>query len=285
MLLPTANENAKRKRNRGIKLARNGGLRRHVVMRLFVVGALLPCVLAQTPKQFDVVSIKPSAPDLHNSFLFQNLTGGTVRLAGVPLRMLIMQAYDVKVFQISGGPDWIRTDRWDILAKVEGVDGRLPRDKENAMLQALMADRFQLRMHTETREMPIYALVRDKNEAKLVQSIASEPQFGVGNGSLTAKKSRMDFLTSWLSRSLERTVIDETNLTGEYDFTLEWSPAPGEGGPESIGLPPDELQPRVETNGPSIFTAVQEQLGLRLVSKKGPVKMIVIDSVQKPSAN
>jgi len=241
--------------------------------------------LALAQSQFDVVSVKPSAPDEHNSFMMQNLPGGTLRLAGVPLRMLIMQAYDVKAFQISGGPDWIRTDRWDILAKAESGEGRLSRDRQNPMLQALMTDRFQLKIHKETKEMPVYALVVDKKGSKLAVHTAGDSQIRNGNGSLSIKKGGMPSLAAWLSRDLGRVVIDQTGLKGEYDYTLEWTPDPGQGGAESIGLPPEPPRPRAETNGPSIFTALQEQLGLRLVSQKGPVEILVIDSVEKPSAN
>ncbi len=241
--------------------------------------------LTLTQSQFDVVSVKPSAPDEHNSFMMRNLPGGTVRFAGMPLRMLIMSAYDVKAFQISGGPDWIRTDRWDIQAKVEGVEGRLTMPHQRPMLQALMADRFQLKIHKETREMPVYALVVDKKGSKLVAHTAGDAQIRSGNGSLNIKKGGMPWLTFWLSQQLGRVVIDQTNLKDEYDYTLQWTPDPGQGGAESIGLPPEMPRPRVETNGPSIFTAIQEQLGLRLVSQKGPVEIVVIDSVEKPSAN
>jgi len=252
---------------------------------IFAVAAI--GVLAQSPasKTFDVVSVKPSAPDEHNSFMFQSLPGGTVRLVGVPLRMLIMQSYDVKAFQISGGPDWIRTERWDIMAKIDGVEGRLSRTEENPMLQALMKDRFQLKIHQETKEMPVYALVVEKNRSKLVPSTSTEQQFRPANGSLTIKKGGIAALVAWLSRDLGRVVIDRTGLKGEYDYKLEWTSDPGEGGPESIGLPPEAPRPHVETNGPSIFTALQEQLGLRLVSEKGPVEIIVIDRVERPSAN
>jgi bla regulator protein BlaR1 len=257
-------------------------------MRFLILAVALAGALAQSPvapKVFDVVSVKPSAPDEHNSFMFQNLPGGSVRLAGVPLRMLMMQAYDVKVFQISGGPDWIRTERWDILAKAEGVEGRLPRAQENPMLEALMRDRFQLRVHKENKEMPVYALLIDKGGSKLAANTDSKQQFRFGDGSLEVKKGGAAALATWLSRQLGRVVIDKTGLAGEYDYKLEWTPDPGEGGAESIGLPPEAPRPHVDTSGPSIFTAVQEQLGLRLVSQKGPVEIIVIDSVERPSAN
>lgn len=95
----------------------------------------------------------------------------------------------------------------------------------------------------------------------------------------------MGSLAEWLSRALGRVVIDKTDLSGEYDYTLEWTPEPGEGGPESIGLPPEPPSPHPDTNGPSLFTALREQLGLKLVSQKGLVQIIVIDSVDKPSGN
>ena len=119
----------------------------------------------------------------------------------------------------------------------------------------------------------------------MITHTGTEQQFRFGDGSLIVKKGGIAALASWLSRQLGRVVIDKTDLKGDYDYKLEWTPDPGEGGPESIGLPPEAPRPHVDTNGPSIFTAVQEQLGLRLVSQKGPVEIIVIDSVEKPSAN
>jgi uncharacterized protein (TIGR03435 family) len=257
-----------------------------MISRCLIFTATL--ALAQSPaerKAFDVVSVKPSAPDDHNSFMFQNLPGGSIRLVRVPLRMIIMQAYGVGAFQISGGPDWIRTNRWDILAKADGVEGRLTRDQENPMLRSLMAERFQLKVHRETKEMPVYALMVEKSGLKLVVHTGAEQQFRNPYGSLTVKKGGMAALATWLSRGLGRMVIDKTDLSGEYDYSLEWTPAPGEGGAESIGLPPETPTAHAETNGPSLFTALQEQLGLRLVSQRGPVEVIVIDSVEKPSAN
>jgi uncharacterized protein (TIGR03435 family) len=148
------------------------------------------------------------------------------------------------------------------MAKAEGVKDRLPRSEENPMLQGVMRDRFQLKVHTETKEMPVYALVAEKNGSKLVPNSGAERQFQFANGSLTVHKGGIDALVVWLSRQLGRVVIDKTGLTGEYDYKIEWTPEPGEGGPESIGLPPDtRMSPPRGSNGPSIFTAVQEQLG------------------------
>jgi len=252
--------------------------------------AALAVAFGQSPtvsKEFDVVSVKPSAPDEHNSFMSQRLPGGNLRLIGLPLRMMIMRAYDVKAFQVSGGPDWVRTDRWDVLAKAEGVEDRLTPAQERPMLQALLRNRFQLKVHIETKEMPVYALAVDRSESKLTPNTGAVHQFRSGNGSLTVNRGAITELVSWLSQELGRVVIDKTELNGEYDYALTWTPEPGEGGPESIGQPPGTLGGVTPTfaDGPSIFTALQQQLGLHLVSQKGPVEIVVLDSAEKPSAN
>jgi uncharacterized protein (TIGR03435 family) len=260
--------------------------------RCLILIAALTAALAQSPtssKAFDVVSIKPSAPDEHNSFMAQRLPGGSLRLIGAPLRMMIMRAYDVKAFQLSGGPDWVRSDRWDVLAKAEGVEDRLTLAQERPMLQALLADRFQMKVHIETKELPVYALTVEKNGSKLVPSTGTQPQFRNGNGTLIAKKVGIAALVTWLSQELGRVVIDKTGLKAEYDYALEWTPEAGQGGgPEAIGQPSDTrggVAPPTDENAQSIFAALQKQLGLRLVSQKGLVAIVFIDSVEKPSAN
>jgi uncharacterized protein (TIGR03435 family) len=125
-----------------------------------------------------------------------------------------------------------------------------------------------------------------KHGPKLASHTGTEEQLLPGYGSLAVKKGGMRALVELLSRQLGRVVIDRTGLKGEYDYALEWTPEPGQGGPESIGLPPDpQRAPPIATNGPSIFTALQEQLGLRLVSQKGPVEFIVIDRAERASGN
>ncbi len=255
-------------------------------MRYFVLAAALACSLAQSPgvrKEFDVVSVKPSAPDDGKGLMMRMQPRG-IRFAGVPLRMVVMVAYDIKAFQISGGPDWSRTERWDVLATAEG-EGRLPIDQMRPMIKALIVERFHLQVHEETREMPVYALVVDKKGSRLVAHAGAEQQVRNGNGVLSVKKIGMNWFVEWLSRVLGRVVLDRTGLKDQYDFALEWSPAPNEGDPEYMGMPPGIPPPYVEKNGPSIFTALQEQLGLRLVSQKGAVEMVVIDSVERASAN
>ena len=205
--------------------------------------------------------------------------------------MLIMEAYEVKAFQISGGPSWVGTARWDLEAKAEGVQGRLPLAQEHLMLRALLEDRFQLRVLSETKEMPVFALVVATGGSKLIphagEAIPYGQRFRLGLGLYSVKQGNIAMFVTELTRQLWRPVIDKTDLKGEYDFTLEWTPQPGQGGPESLGLPPQPLEsaPPVNPDGPTIFSALQEQLGLRLDSQKGPVEVIVVEHVEKPSEN
>ena len=242
--------------------------------------------LAQSPtipKQYDVVAIRPNA-DNDNRFSFRG--GPNLTAVGVTLKFLIVHAYNVRAFQVSGGPGWIGTERWDIRAKAEGIAGRLQRDQFDTMFRALIEDRFKLKIHTEIKEMPVYALVVGKNGSRLTPHTGGPEASDSGWGLLNVKKGGTAALANLLSLQLGRTVIDNTDLKGEYDFKLEWTPEPGQGVLESLGLPPDQPRPQpADTNGPSIFTAVQEQLGLRLESQKGPVDIIVVDHAEKPSEN
>jgi bla regulator protein blaR1 len=210
----------------------------------------------------------------------QNLPGGHIRFIGVPLSFIIMPAYQVWDFQISGGPGWIRTEAWDIVAEAEGVQGFLTIDQQRPMLRALMEDRFQLKLHKETKLMLGYALVVDKNGPKLRRSTDEKPLIQSAKGSLIAKKTGMMWLVGSLSQKLGCVVTDNTGLTGEFDFSLKWTPDPGEN--SGVALTPTSL---LDGDGPSIFTALTEQLGLRLASQRVPTDVIVIDSVQQPSPN
>jgi len=260
--------------------------------RFAALAIALTCALcfAQSKKEFDVASIKPTA-DKDNNFMLRRPQNGAFSATGVTLKMLIMSAYQVNAYQVSGGPSWIGTERWDIQAKTQGTTGLMPRDQFDELLRALIEDRFRLKTRRESKEMPVYELVVAKNGSKLSSHTGdpAKPQDRVrmGYGSLRFQQARMAGLTFQLSVQLGRTVIDKTGLAGEYDFALEWAPDPGQGGPESIGLPPQAFPspPPADPNRPSIFTAIQEQLGLRLDSQKGPVDMIMIESVERPSEN
>jgi uncharacterized protein (TIGR03435 family) len=203
-----------------------------------------------------------------------------------------MRAYDVRIYQIEGGSGAamdIADIPYDIVAKAEG-DRKPTTDQIRGMLQALLADRFQLKIHRETKEVPAYVLVQGKKGSKLKESDGNTKnsiRFITGSieGSLTASKETMTQFALYLSIEAGRPVSDKTELTGNYDFTLAWTrdqnqPVLGSPAPAAE---PNALSP--ESNGPSIFKAVQEQLGLRLEPQKSPIDFLVIDHLAKPSEN
>jgi len=213
---------------------------------------------------FEVASIKPANPD-QKGFSIQFMPGGGLKMTGVPLRAMITFAYDVRDFQVSGG-----AERFDVMAR-----------------RALLADRFQLVVHKETKEQPIYALVVSKNGAKLkeVKAVEGARQgMRMGRGLLEGFAAPMEMLGQTLSNVTERPVVDKTGLTGKYDFVLEWTPEAGADA-RTQGFGNGISEPAPAPGGPTIFTALQEQLGLRLESQKGPVQNIVIDRAEKPSEN
>lgn len=272
---------------------------------LRVLASLL-ILLAQDPKkpEFEVASIKPAAPDARGMYI-RTQAGGRVNITNMPLKEMIVLAYRIQPYQISGGPPWMESAHWDVTAKPETT----PKDGElQGMLQALLADRFQLVLRKETRELPIYALVLARKDGKLgpklieakeggcVQPDLSKPpappepgkrpalncgQQMMSPRSLTAVAAPLSGIVPMLARMLGRTIIDKTGLTGKYDMTMEWVPD------ESIvmQLPPDAPKPAADAAGPTIFTALQEQLGLKLEAQKGPVEVFVIEKAEKPSEN
>ena len=254
------------------------------------------------PLTFEVASIKPSAADTHGTMV-QVQPGGGLRVTGISLKSLLAMAYNVRDFQITGGPGWTSSDRYDLTAKSERADNSASAPDEplkltdeqrttrleqmRQRLQSLMADRFHLSVHRETKEQPVYALVVSKNGSKLQTAKGQGPdQMRMGRSEITGQAVELQMLVLSLANVLGRPVIDKTGLTGKFDFKLEWTPDPnqafGNFGPLPAGVAPP---PPSDSNGPSIFTAVQEQLGLRLESEKGPAEMIVIDSVERPSEN
>jgi uncharacterized protein (TIGR03435 family) len=256
--------------------------------------------LAQTPggatPAFDVVSVKPDHSGSLNIFL-QAQPGGRIVATNVTLRLLIRNAYRVQDSQIVGGPDWIGTDRFDIEAKAPGnpTQGEL-----QLMLRALMADRFKLTVHNETRELPVYGLTLARADGRLgaqlrrsetdcsaapgvtrgtpppAPAAAGTPQarcgFFVGPGTISARGVTMPALAASLSNNVSRVVLDRTSLAGDFDVDLKWTPEGGGGAADSTPDP----------DTASIFTAVQEQLGLKLESARGPVDVLAIDAAERP---
>jgi uncharacterized protein (TIGR03435 family) len=223
--------------------------------------------------RFEVASIKPSADPSGNS---AGSRSGKGRLAmnNVTLKRCIMGAYGVGPNVIAGGPDWLDADRFVITAKAEDAAG----DSElMKMLQTLLADRFKLALHRETRTAPAYVLEVAKNGPKLKKSESDESQTSNGRGLIEAKATTMAGFAERLARQVDLPVVDRTGLDGAFDLKLEWTPEsaralkPGEAGIADTAL--------------SIFTAIQEQLGLRLRAQKAPVEMLVIDHAEKPSEN
>lgn len=269
----------------GVKTAR-------IVTVLALCGAGLSSQeTAEKPRAFEVASIRAHV-----------FNGGAAGCAGTPisgnrvtlrclsLRNLIMRAYGVKIYQISGGPSWLyelADSAYDIAGVAEGSDP-VTQEQLNPMLQRLLADRFQLKVHRETREMRVYALVVGKNGPKIKQS-APDARGGVSfrmggmQGYMKTTKQTMAQLAVSLSVDLERPVLDKTGLSGSYEFTLEWTRdepqvLPGMSATEARSIGP-------EARGPSIFTAIEEQLGLKLESEKAPVDMVVVDHAERPSEN
>jgi uncharacterized protein (TIGR03435 family) len=238
-------------------------------------------------KEFEVASIKPldagDASSLRVSIAMQ--PGGRFTASGVNASFLIQQAYNVREFQITGGPSWIRDDRYQINAKPDGaVNGR---EGMRPLFEKLLADRFKLLITRETKEMPIYKLVVNKGGVKMKENPdASGPGSGqvrVGLGQITGNGMDMGMLARQLGQQLGRLVIDETGLKGAYDFTLNFTPegAVAVRGPDGGG---DGPTAPVDGAAPSIFSAVQE-LGLKLESTKGPVEVVVITRIEKPTEN
>jgi len=238
---------------------------------------------ATAPKSFEVASIKPSKED-DRRIQFQFLPGGRFNLKNIPARLLIQQAFNVRDFQVTGGPSWMGSDRYDIVAKAEG-DDNVPMEQVRVMLQSLLVDRFQLAFHRESKELPVYALVIGKNGPKFKESKGDNQQqrrVMMGRGKISGESMSLDMFVTQLGNQLGRTVIDKTGLKGNYEINLEWTPDQAQmfGGGDGGG----DSHPASDT-GPTIFTALQEQLGLKLESQKGPVEILVIDKLEKPSEN
>lgn len=255
--------------------------------RLLPLAAVLAAAAAQTGAQsFEVASIKPNAAS-DNRIMIRMEPGGRFNATGITVKALIGLAYNIRDFQVINAPGWLGVERYDISAKApDGMGDRLSMDIIRPMLKGLLEERFVLKTHQEAKEMPVFALVLSKNGHKLTPTAGGQgANMRMGRGQLTASKVSMPMLAQQLSAQLGRTVLDKTELAGEFDIKLEWTPEHGQGGVVSSGPPPPDALPAADSSGPTIFTALQEQLGLRLESTKGPVPMIVIDRVEKPTEN
>jgi uncharacterized protein (TIGR03435 family) len=175
-------------------------------------------------------------------------------------------------YQISGGPGWMNSETYTIVAKAEGEAAPATAETRK-MLQSLLAERFGVKLHRETKEARVYLLLPAKTGPRLTQSAARRTTMQMGAGHLMMAKATTSQMASLLSSVLSRPVLDQTGIAGEFDFTLD--------SPDIMG----RMQPIEDLSGPSIFTAIQEQLGLRLEPSKGQIESLVIDSALKPLEN
>jgi uncharacterized protein (TIGR03435 family) len=255
---------------------------------------------------FAVASVKPDKSGTNLVRIMFSPDGFTA--TNVPLKFLVREAFSVNDDQIAGEPAWAGSSRFDVDAKVDSADvsamKNLTLDQRRQMIRSLLADRFALKTHEETKELPVYALVIAKSGLKMHEAEPGDTypnglkgpdgQHGGANmmmfnasGQITAQGVLLSSLTRLLSQQTGRTVIDKTGLTATYDFTLQLPPMKGAmPAPPAPGSGPaagsDESS---DDSGPSIFTALQEQLGLKLESQKAPLPLIVIDHIEQPSAN
>ncbi len=191
---------------------------------------------------------------------------------------MIAFAYGIRDFQVSAGPGWCASEGFDIAAKAD--ENAAPAEMK-IMLQTLLVERFQLVLRREMKETPVYELVIAKSGLKLRENgVMPKAMIFRGKGQVEGQMASASMLASFLSNQLGRTVLDKTGLIAAYDFTLKWTPDENESGPKW----PDTA-PQPDPNGPSIFTAVQEQLGLKLEPQKRPMETLVIDRVERPSEN
>lgn len=245
---------------------------------LLAAGFFASALAAQTAPKIDVASIRvlttnsrPSAPQISGNRLTR---GGNVN-------QLVMYAWDLKAYQISGGPAWVTNpavdgDYYEVSAIAEGTEALTPATAR-LLMQAVLTERFQLALHRETRDMPVYALVQGKSGPKLKQSAPDATCKAVAKTSLAAFSATytgctIDFLMRVLAGAVDRPVLDRTGLTGAYDFKLEFARS-------------DRAAADAGSDVPPLSTAVQEQLGLKLEAQKGPVEVFVIDRVERPSEN
>jgi uncharacterized protein (TIGR03435 family) len=284
---------------------------RQLMLTLCFAGAVAIVVPAQEKDAtFEVASVKPNKSGDTNGML-RMLPGGRVSASNMPVRPIITFAYQLAQYQLIGGPGWLTTDRYDLIAKLEGdpgpvfaPSGTAPNPMQLA-LRNLLEDRFKLKVHRETREMDIYALVMAKpggapgpNLKPTTQDCAaaaaaaqrgapppSSAATGVPFCGIQGGPGRIRFgglpasaLAQAFSGPAGRMVVERTGLTGAWDFELNYA-AEGRGAPGGADAAP------ADPNAPSLFTAIQEQLGLKLESTKGPVEVLVIDSVERPTEN
>jgi uncharacterized protein (TIGR03435 family) len=248
---------------------------------------------------FEVATIKPAAPDARGVYIRPG-PGGGLSITNMTVKDMIVWAWRIQPFQVSGGPSWLDSVHYDVVARPEAKAGF---GEMQTMLQALLAERFQLRVHNDTKDLPIYALILARKDGKLGPDLLESPegscqkfdpthpppppqpgaspprycgQMMIGPGGLTMVGQPISELLPLLSRMTERKVVDQTALKGKYDINLQF---PRDEAPPS---PDNPVRPDFAA---ALFSAFPERLGLKFESQKGPVEVIVVDKAEKPSDN
>jgi len=303
------------------------------VVTPIMIGVYTPAVRAESPQlitpstglgdaKFDVASIKPASSACEAGFcpptgrpdevelhvLRDRARGsghGTFHVRNVPLHLLIELAYNAKDYQIVGEPAWANSERYDVTAKTEN---NASFEQMRPMLRSMLAERFNLALHRDTKELPVYELTAAKGGLKTQDAscvnrdpngplppLGSKPCGGVRSAMFPAGSSRLEGFGVPMSKLVEvladrigRTVVDKTGFSGTFNFQLDFSPDDAASNPKTAptaAAGPERPIPGTNVQAPTIFTALQEQLGLRLQAGKGQVEVLVIDHVQRPSPN
>lgn len=315
-----------------------------IVLSALALSTIIAVLNAQDPAAVPyVASVKKNAGGLGAQM---RIAPGMISANGVPVRLLMRQAFgQLQDFQLVGGPSWINSDRFDIEAKIEG-GGPMSPQMIQSVLRQILEERFALKVHRETRELPVYALMLARSDGRLGPNLkpaspecttmmttrgrgpapdgrggaAPDARGGIavgrggpppdgrggsgraggplpdfdapaacgqrmgGFGRIRAGGTTMEQFATAISGTAQRVVIDKTGLTGYYDIALTYTPSGDQlpQGPPPPGAPPP---PPIDSDGPSFFTAIQEQLGLKLDNQRGPVEVVVIDSIEPPTEN
>jgi len=243
---------------------------------LLILIAPQPALAQTSAPAFEVATIKPAAPSPDGHTHINYPRGDRFSAANITLLALMQWAYDMPQKQILNGPSWLSSTRFDIQAESAPLHQAQPLTTEQdtnlkrRMLQTLFADRFHLKLHQETRILPAYDLVLAKGGSKLQPSHSNGKTIGAGDTHFNAEGLTTPLIAEELSHYAGRIVVDKTNLTGRYDLKLRWSP---------------DDAPATDNSAPSFFTALQEQLGLKLEPAKDPIPVLVIDHIDLPTPN
>jgi uncharacterized protein (TIGR03435 family) len=242
----------------------------------------VPTMAPDAKPGYEVATIKPSQPDEQHAV---RVVGTRLATTATSLVDLMMFAYGAHPLQIADGPEWMTAEKFDLVIQ-PNLPGRPSTAQFRAILQQLLADRFKLGFHHAQRELPVYRLVAAKGGPKLSPTTKEEQgtntaAVGFAPGRMVVSNATMGEFASLMQRyvRLERPIVDHTGLTGKYDFKLDWTPDFSQFG----GSPPQQI--KVDNNAPSLYTAMQEQLGLKLEAAKEPADVFVIDHVERPSEN